>query len=167
MASHRDPSHLDDRELAAWRGMLATHSRIVGQLDAELEREHGLPLTSYEVLMYLGDANGGRLRMGELAERLLLSRSGITRLADRLVRQGLITRERCADDGRGYNAILTEAGRAKLEAARPRHLEGVRAHFLERLDPREIDALGRIWSRLQVQAPSPALDEAAANRPVR
>ena len=99
--------------------MLETHSRIVAELDAELEREHGLPLSSYEVLMYLADAEGGRLRMGELADRLLLSRSGITRLADRLARQGLIARERCDDDGRGYFALLTPTGREKLEAARP------------------------------------------------
>ncbi|MET0751454.1 MAG: helix-turn-helix domain-containing protein, partial [Solirubrobacterales bacterium] len=73
---------LTGRELDAWRGMLETHSRMVAELDAELEREHGLPLTSYEVLMYLGDADGNKLRMGELADKLLLSRSGITRLAD-------------------------------------------------------------------------------------
>ena len=85
--------------------MLEAHSALVAELDAELEREHGLPLTSYEVLMYLGDAPAGKLRMGELADRLLLSRSGITRLVDRLVRQGLIERERCKDDGRGYFAL--------------------------------------------------------------
>ena len=75
------------RELAAWRGMLDTHSRLIARLDAELERDHGLPLSSYEVLMYLADAEG-ELRMGELAERLLLSRSGITRLVDRLDARG-------------------------------------------------------------------------------
>ena len=118
---------LSGRELAAWRGMLATHSRMVAELDAELERDHGLPLTSYEVLMYLGDADGNKLRMGELADKLLLSRSGITRLADRLERQGLIARERCTDDGRGFNALLTDAGRELLAVARPAHLAGVSA----------------------------------------
>ena len=158
-----DPSSslLSERELAAWRGLLETHSRIVAELDAELERQHGLPLSSYEVLMNLGDADGGRLRMGELADRLLLSRSGITRLADRLERQGLIARERCADDGRGYFALLTAAGRAKLDAARPDHLDGVRTHFIAKLDPAQIDDLGGIWRRLQGQAKSPDLDEAA------
>src|SRR5436190_12035854 len=76
-------SMLTERELGAWRGLLETHSRIVARLDSELEREHGLSLSSYEVLMYLADADGARLRMGELADRLLLSRSGITRLVDR------------------------------------------------------------------------------------
>jgi DNA-binding MarR family transcriptional regulator len=149
---------LSPRELAAWRGLLETHSRLIGRLDAELEREHGLPLTAYEVLMYLGDA-GGKLRMGELADRLLLSRSGITRLVDRLERQGLVERRRCSDDGRGLNAVLTDAGRHKLEACRPAHLSGVREHFLGRLEPGELDSLARVWERLLVQSDAEALDE--------
>ncbi len=149
---------LDARELAAWRGMLETHSRMVALLDLELERDHDLPLSSYEVLMNLADAEGERLRMGELANRLLLSRSGITRLADRLAGQGLIERERCENDGRGYFALLTPAGRAKLRAARPAHLAGVRRHFLSRLEPGEIDALGAIWGRLKVPSQDRPLD---------
>ncbi len=152
---------LSERELAAWRGMLEAHSALVAELDAELERAHALPLTSYEVLMYLGDAPGQKLRMGELADRLLLSRSGITRLVDRLVRQGLIERERCKDDGRGYYALLTDAGRGLLARARPDHLAGVRRHFFDRLDHEQIDALAGVWSRLRVQPPERDLDEAA------
>jgi DNA-binding MarR family transcriptional regulator len=132
--------------------MLATHSTLIARLDAELERSHGLPLTSYEVLMYLGDADGERLRMGELADQLLLSRSGITRLVDRLVRQGLIERQRCAEDGRGYFAVLTPAGRRMLAATRGEHLAGVRRHFLSRLEPGELDALGALWQRLLGEA---------------
>jgi DNA-binding MarR family transcriptional regulator len=145
-------AQLSARELAAWRGMLATHATMIARLDAELEREHGLPLTSYEVLMYLADAEGQRLRMGELADRLLLSRSGITRLVDRLERQGMIVRERCENDGRGFNAVLTAAGRRKLAAARPAHLNGVRRHFLSQLEPGELDSLGTLWSRLLGQS---------------
>ena len=141
-------SLLSDRELAAWKGLLATHSRLVHELDAELESRHGLPLSSYEVLMNLDYADGNRLRMGELADRLLLSRSGITRLADRLEKQGLIERRRCDDDGRGYFAQLTERGRDLVTAARPDHLADVRRHFVDRLDAEEIDALGAIWKRL-------------------
>jgi DNA-binding MarR family transcriptional regulator len=139
---------LSPRELAAWKGMLAAHSRLLARLDSELERDHGLPLTSYEVLMYLGDADGERLRMGELADRLLLSRSGITRLVDRLERQGLIARERCERDGRGLFARLTPEGQEKLAAVRPAHLAGVRRHFISRLAPRELEQLGAIWRRL-------------------
>jgi DNA-binding MarR family transcriptional regulator len=152
---------LSDRELAAWRGLLETHARLVADLDHELERDHGLPLSSYEVLMYLGDAQAGKLRMGELADRLLLSRSGITRMVDRLERQGLLTRERCLDDGRGYYAALTDAGREKLAAARPDHLAGVRSHFLAKLDHGQIHELGRIWHSLHGQAESGDLDEVA------
>jgi DNA-binding MarR family transcriptional regulator len=153
-------SKLNRDELSAWKGMLAAHSRLTAQLDAELERDHGLGLTSSEVLMNLADAPAGRMRMSELADRLLLSRSGITRLADRLVTKGLIERERCSDDGRGYNAQLTESGRALVTAARPDHLAAVRRIFLSQLDDEEVDTLGRIWERLLVQAPQGDLDEA-------
>ena len=138
---------LTEPELAAWRGMLRTHRDIVARLDAELERDHGLPLSSYEVLMYLNDA-GGRLRMGELAGKLLLSRSGLTRLVDRLVKQGYVLRERCEDDARGYFAVLTDAGRRKLSEARPDHLAGVREHFLEHLDETDRAALARAWEKV-------------------
>jgi DNA-binding MarR family transcriptional regulator len=157
---------LSERELAAWKGMLETHNELVGRLDAELERDHGLPLTSYEVLMYLADSRAGKLRMGELAERLLLSRSGITRLVDRLERQGLVERQPCEDDGRGYYAVLTDAGREKLGVARPHHLAGVRRHFIEPLDPSELDALARVWKRLAVQRPDRDLDEHVGGRQV-
>lgn len=151
---------LNTDELSAWKGMLAAHSRLTAQLDAELERDHGVGLTAYEVLMNLSDAPAGRMRMSELAERLLLSRSGITRLADRLVARGLIARERCSDDGRGYNAQLTEQGRSLVEAARPDHLAAVRRIFLSRLRDDEIHTLGEIWQRLLVQPPAAGLDEA-------
>jgi DNA-binding MarR family transcriptional regulator len=141
---------LTAKELGAWRGFLEVHTSLIHQLDTELVAEHGLPLTSYEVLMYVGDA-GGRLRMGELADRVLLSRSGITRLVDRLERQGLVEREPCDDDKRGLFAVLTRAGREKLAAARPTHLAGVRKLFLSRLDDEEAQSLSRIWERLLVQ----------------
>jgi DNA-binding MarR family transcriptional regulator len=155
---------LSDLELAAWRGMLEAHKDLVGRLDAELERDHGLPLTSYEVLMYLADSEAGKLRMGQLANRLLLSRSGITRLVDRLERQGLVERQPCEDDGRGFYAVLTDAGREKFGAARPHHLAGVRHHFLDPLDPSELNALSRIWKRLAVQVGQGDLDEPGTDR---
>lgn len=141
--------------------MLEVHSTLIARLDSELERDHGLPLSSYEVLMNLGDAPDGKLRMGELAKRLLLSRSGVTRLVDRLERQGLLERERCADDGRGFFARLTPEGREKLAAAQPAHLAGVRRIFLSALEPGEMDGLAAIWSRLLVKAAARELDEAA------
>jgi DNA-binding MarR family transcriptional regulator len=141
---------LSPAELAAWRGFLEAHSVLISVLDAELVRDHDLPLTSYEVLMYLSDAEDQRLRMGELAERLLLSRSGITRLVDRLERQGLVERQPCEDDKRGFFAVLTPAGRARIEAARPAHLAGVRTHFISRLTDSQLEALASAWPRLGV-----------------
>jgi DNA-binding MarR family transcriptional regulator len=139
---------LDTLELDAWRGMLRVHGEIVAQLDAELEREHGLPLSSYEVLIYLGGAPAGRLRMGELAASMLVSRSGLTRLVDRLERDGLVTRERCEDDARGFFAVITGEGRRRLAAARPTHLDGVRRHFVSRLTKGDMQALAQAWERL-------------------
>jgi DNA-binding MarR family transcriptional regulator len=148
---------LTPTELAAWRGLLEAHATLIAQLDAELSRDQGLPLTSYEVLISLADADSERLRMGELAERLLLSRSGITRLIDRLERQGLVERQRCDDDGRGLFAAITAEGKRRLATARPAHLDGVRRHFLSRLRPTDLDALAGAWRRVLVPA---ANDEA-------
>jgi DNA-binding MarR family transcriptional regulator len=86
---------LDEQELRAWRGLLRTYARLTKALDAELEAAHGLPLTSYEVLLFIADADGERMRMHDLATSILLSRSGLTRLVDRLERDGLLT-GRCA-----------------------------------------------------------------------
>src|SRR5687767_11095724 len=95
------------------------------QLEAELLAEHQLPLAWYDVLVQLAHAPGRRLRMAELAERVLLSRSGLTRLVDRLVREGLVVRDSCSSDGRGVNAVLTEHGLTRLRAAAPTHLRGI------------------------------------------
>ena len=148
MTSTTPSFELDTLELDAWRGMLRVHGEIVAQLDAELEREHGLPLSSYEVLIYLAGAPAGRLRMGELAASMLVSRSGLTRLVDRLERDGLVTRERCEDDARGYFAVITAEGRRRVAAARPTHLDGVRRHFLSRLTKADLRALAAAWQHL-------------------
>jgi DNA-binding MarR family transcriptional regulator len=150
---------LDERELRAWRGMLRVHATLTKALDAELEAAHGLPLTSYEVLLHLDDAEGQRMRMSDLAATVILSRSGLTRLVDRLEREGLIARESCASDARGSFATLTAAGRRKLAAARTTHLAGVRAMFLNHFTPEEQELLGAAWERLLpgvVDAPGPA-----------
>lgn len=144
----RPGAPLTELELAAWKGMLRTHSELVARLDAELVAEHDLALSSYEVLIALADAPGGRLRMSELAGELLLSRSGLTRLVDRLERRGLVARERCEEDARGYFARITAAGRRKLRSARPAHLAGVRRHFLARLDDADLRALAGAWAKV-------------------
>ena len=141
-------SRLDTRELRAWRGLLRVHAQLSKALDAQLLAAHGLPLTSYEVLMYLSDADGGRMRMNELADHVLLSRSGLTRLVDRLEREGYLERCSCAHDARGAFAVLTQAGREKVEAARVTHLAGVRELFLSHFSDDELDVLGAAWDRL-------------------
>jgi len=139
---------LSARELRAWRGLLRVHAHLVKALDAELESSHGLGVTSYEVLMYLADSPEGRMRMHDLAASVLLSRSGLTRLVDRLERESLIRRETCEDDARGSFACLTPAGREKLTAARRTHLDGVRRHFVEHLSADELEGLGEVWSKV-------------------
>jgi DNA-binding MarR family transcriptional regulator len=139
---------LNEEELAAWRGMLRAHAELTKELDAELAREHNLPLSSYEVLLYLADAPEGRMRMAELADSVLLSRSGLTRLVDRLQREGLLTRERCESDARGYFAEITPKGRRLFDAARRTHLDGVRALFLSRFSREELRAMGALWQKL-------------------
>jgi DNA-binding MarR family transcriptional regulator len=141
---------LTDRELAAWRGMLATHARVVAALDADLRAAHDLPLAHYEVLMQLADAPDRRLRMSELAERLLLSRSGLTRLVDRLEADGLVARVPCPDDARGAFAEITSAGVRRLKPARRTHLAGVRRRFTEHLDREQMDALAHAWRQIGV-----------------
>ena len=139
---------LNPRELGAWRGFLHAHRALVTVLDDELQREHDLPLSSYEVLLLLAESPEGRMRMGELADGLLLSRSGLTRLIDRMEQRGLVERARCEDDARGLFATITPRGRELFAAARPDHLDGVRRHFLSSLQPGELDQLASIWQRL-------------------
>ena len=116
--------------------------------DGAFGREHGLPLTSYEVLLYLAEADGEKMRMCDLASSVLLSRSGLTRLVDRLERDGLLVRESCASDARGAFAKLTDAGHEKLAAARATHRANIRALFLDHLSPEEMQLLGSVWERV-------------------
>lgn len=117
------------------------------RLDAELVDAHGLPLSHYDVLLQLAEA-GGRLRMSELADAVLLSRSGLTRLVDQLERRGLVTRRRSPADARGVEALLTDEGRDRLREAVPTHVAGVRRLFLERLGPERQAALADAWRSL-------------------
>jgi DNA-binding MarR family transcriptional regulator len=135
-------------ELRAWRGLLRAHACLAKRLDAELEQAHGLPMTSYEVLYHLEESNGGRMRMCELAEQAQLSRSGLTRLVDRLEREGLLERCSCDHDARGSYACLTAAGRERLEAARGTHLAVVREHFFSRFSESELSLLADMWERI-------------------
>jgi DNA-binding MarR family transcriptional regulator len=136
---------LTPEQLAAWSGFLRSHAQIVRALDADLESEHGLPLTSYDVLIQLSLAPDRRLRMFELAEAIVLSRSGLSRLVGRLERSGLVERERGQRDQRQVYAQLTDRGFEVLAQATPTHVAGVKERFLERLSDEQTAQLAAIW----------------------
>ena len=138
-----------DLEMDAWAGFLRTHATLVRELDDELTREHDLPLSSYDVLVQLSSAPDGEMRMSQLADAVLLSRSGLSRLVARLVDQGLVERRECTSDGRGANACLTDFGRARLEGARETHRTGVRERFLSRLSDAQQRQLAAAWKRIR------------------
>ncbi|QXJ26830.1 winged helix-turn-helix transcriptional regulator [Actinomadura graeca] len=135
-------------ELTVWRTMLRAQARISRRLQSGLLAEHDLALGSYDVLMHLGEAPGGRLRMNDLADRVLLSRSGLTRLVDRLQREGLVVRQSCTSDARGLYAVLTPAGRDRLAEATPTYRQGVRDYVLSRLDEEDLHTFGHILGKL-------------------
>ena len=135
--------------MAAWAGFLRTYATLVRELDDELTREHGLPLSSYDVLTQLESAPDGRLRLSQLADAVLLSRSGLSRLVARLIDQGLVERSECASDARGAFAVITTEGRARLEEARTTHRTGVRRRYLDRLSDEQKRDLAGAWAALR------------------
>ena len=135
-------------EMEAWAGFLRAHASLVRELDDELTRAHDLPLSSYDVLVQLASAPDGMMRMSQLADAVLLSRSGLSRLVARLVDQGLVERRECASDGRGAWATLTDEGQKRLDEARETHRAGVRQRFLSRLSESHQRQLGAAWRRI-------------------
>jgi len=131
----------DEPGIGAWRSFLIAHARITRRLDEELQAAHGLSLAEYDALLQLAHAPGRRVRMNVLAERVILSRSGITRLVDRLEAAGSVERVACSTDARGQEAVLTAIGLARLRSAATTHLEGVRRYFLGRLDAADLAGL--------------------------
>jgi DNA-binding MarR family transcriptional regulator len=137
---------LSDTEQEAWRAMVSVQARLVSRLDAELLATHGMSLRDYQVLVHLSEAEGAALRMTELAERLVVSPSGLTRRLDSLVRDGLVKRQACISDRRGTVAVLTAAGWAALDEAAPTHVAAVR-HYV--FDPLNRDQLAAFTSSLR------------------
>ncbi|MEA2519553.1 MAG: hypothetical protein QOF49_1633 [Chloroflexota bacterium] len=139
---------VDEPQIGAWRSFLTAHARVTRRLDEELQAAHGLSLAEYDALLQIAHAPGRRVRMNVLAERVILSRSGITRLVDRLEAHGSVKRIACVTDARGQEAVLTEAGMARLRSAATTHLDGVRRLFLGRLDAAELEALEASLTRV-------------------
>ena len=150
MTAAADTSTLLSREaLAAWAGFLRVHAALTRELDAELNVAHSLPLSSYEVLLHLHSAPGGMMRMSELADSVRLTRSGLTRLVDRLEGAGLLERRQCSSDARGFHAAITAAGRRAFRDAHTTHLAGVRERFLRHISADELDRLAELWERIE------------------
>jgi len=148
----RMPARPDPAQLAAWRRLLEAHATVTELLERELVAERGLPLSRYDVLLNLAEAPEGRLRMQELSASVLLSKSGLSRLVDRMVEAGLVRRERCQDDRRGWFAVLTDQGRSALRRAAPVHLRGIQEHFVRHLKPEEVEVLATALARVVAAA---------------
>ncbi len=149
---------LTPAEMRAWRALLGAQHRLGRVLDAELQAAHGTTLADHEVLIILSEQPGGALRMADLADMLTISRSGLTRRVDRMGSAGLVSRERCASDGRGVFARITPVGWRALETATPVHVTGVRHHFVDALGPEELNLLATALEKVATEAPGPGLD---------
>jgi DNA-binding MarR family transcriptional regulator len=155
---------LSDEEMAAWRGMVEVHASVIAELEADLLADHGLSSGDYGVLVALSEAPDERLRMCDLASRLHLSPSGLTRRIDGMVKAGLVARTPSPDDRRVMLAELTAEGRRLLERAAPDHVAGVRRAFLDHLDATQIRNLGGAFAAVSrkraARAPEDRADRA-------
>jgi DNA-binding MarR family transcriptional regulator len=142
------PTSQREQQLEAWKRFLRAHAALTRELSADLVAEHGLTINDYEVLLNLARADGKRLRRVDLAERVILTASGITRLLEGLERAGCVEREACADDRRVVYAKLTDSGHQQLREASRTHLAGVNALFTERFTEEERAMLSSLLSRL-------------------
>ncbi len=141
-----------DPRLAPWRSFLLAHARVSRRLDEELRAEHDVSFAEYDALLTIAQTPGRRIRMGSLAEQVLLSKSGVTRLVDRLVNDGLVERSTCSTDARGAEAVLTDRGLTRLRAASRTHLRGISEHFLAVVETDDLESLERAMTAVARQA---------------
>ncbi len=139
---------LDELHLSAWRNFITAHARLIDRIDHELTDAGCVPLHWYDVLIELAEAPQRRLRMTDLARKVVLSKSGLTRLVDKLENAGLLKRQSAATDGRGAFAVLTDEGLAELRKAWPVYARGIQTHFAQHLSDDEAkvyaDSLARM-----------------------
>jgi DNA-binding MarR family transcriptional regulator len=147
------PEILDEGHLDAWRALLNAHSEVIDLIERDLAREHRVPLRFYDVLTSLAKAPGSRLRLSELADAVVLSRSGLSRLVDRLEEIGLIAREISNEDRRGAFAILTRKGKQALHHAWPVYGKGIQKYFACHLSAKEASILNRLLRRVSQNHP--------------
>ncbi|MCZ2810148.1 MarR family transcriptional regulator [Modestobacter sp. VKM Ac-2979] len=139
---------LDAEEQRAWRAWLYSWMLLDDRLDRELTRETGISHAYYEILVQLSETEGRQLRMSQLAERCLSSRSRLSHAVSRLEERGWVRRQVCPEDGRGQLAVLTDEGFAALEGAAPVHVESVRSHLFDQLSPEQVAAMQDIGETL-------------------
>jgi DNA-binding MarR family transcriptional regulator len=156
MATSRpDHEFLDPEEWESWGALMMLHRSVLQELDADLRRHHGLAVIEFDVLITLFNAPDHRLRMSELAERVLLSPAGTTHLVTRLERDGLVRREADPADGRKWFTVLTDNGDRALQEARPTHNAVLRRTLISATSPADRRTLRRIWKRVSTRAPNP------------
>ncbi|MDG4824301.1 MarR family transcriptional regulator [Asanoa sp. WMMD1127] len=141
-------SELNPAEMAAWRAVIESSQRLLTALDDDLRDTSELNFADYHVLVLLSEAPRRRLRMGELASRLIFSPSRLTYHVGTMEKRGLVSRQPCPDDGRGSEAVLTDAGLSALREAAPHHLHAVRRLFVDDLDEADLAALTKVFTRL-------------------
>jgi DNA-binding MarR family transcriptional regulator len=166
-AAPQRPRRLTDQDprLGPWRAFLAAYSLVSRRLDDDLRAEHGMTLAEYAALLQLAEAPNRRLRMNQLAVGVFLSRSGVTRLIDRLEADGFVERSHCASDGRGAEAVLTELGHSRLRQASRTHLRGIQAYFLDNVEPIDLEAIQRSCTAIGRRVRSDDRATPAAERP--
>jgi DNA-binding MarR family transcriptional regulator len=144
----RAPRWLDAEEQQAWRAWLYSTLLLQDRLDRDLTRQTGIPHAYYEILVQLSETPGRALRMSDLADRCLSSRSRLSHAVSRLEERGWVRRQVCPDDGRGQLAVLTDEGFAALAAAAPVHVESVREHLFDQLTPEQVRAMRDVGEAL-------------------
>lgn len=142
------PRWLSDGEQRAWRAWIASSQLLLDRLSRDIQEQHGLTMADYEILVRLSESADHRVRMSELADQTLASRSRLSHQIDRMEKRGFVSREQCADDKRGQFAVLTESGWQTLVAAAPDHVESVRTHLVDVLTPAEFAELGAACEKI-------------------
>jgi DNA-binding MarR family transcriptional regulator len=140
---------LTDTEQTTWRAFVESSWALHTRLEDELRAATGLSMSDYHVMVVLSEAPEHRVRMGELAGRLVFAPSRLTYQINSMVKRGLVRKQSCPEDGRGQEAVLTDQGMAELVAAAPKHLETVRDSFIDHLDDDELAVIGRVFTRIR------------------
>lgn len=134
---------LEEEQLSVWRAFVNAHAAVIERIEKDLSEQRKIPLTTYDVLVALYQSPDKKLRMTDLAKKVVITRSGLTRVIERLEREGFVTRERTEEDRRGAFAILTREGKKAFLATWPTYADGISNYFLSVLDEEERKIIGK------------------------